>query len=395
MNIGERYIVTILDQDNIGNGIARINNAVVFIKNAIINEEIEIEITDIKKKYYVGRIVNIIKKSKDRIKPLCEYYDKCGGCNFMHSSFSNENKVKKDYIQKLFNRDIEYYHTDNYDYYRNKVTLHVNNAKLGYYNDKTHELCVINHCMLLNPKINSKIDNLNKIDLTGINEIMIRCINDQIMINVLGNIKELNIDCDSLYINNKYIRGKKYLIDETNNYKFTIYPESFYQVNKECMIKLYDKAYEYTKTGNSLLDLYCGTGTIGIWMNDLYKKITGVEINPISIKNANLNKELNNLENIDFICSDAKNIKGNFDSIIVDPPRNGLSKEVINYLNNSKSKRIVYISCNPNTLKRDVELLIKYELKEISAFNMFPRTKHCESVCVLERRNNYDVFSSK
>ena len=123
-------------------------------------------------------------------------------------------------------------------------------------------------------------------------------------------------------------------------------------------------------------------------MSDIFRKVVGVEINESSIKNANINKKLNNINNIEFICSDAKRIKGKFDSIIVDPPRNGLSKDVINYINNSNSKRLVYISCNYKTLKRDIDLLSNYVLKDISICDMFPRTKHGECVCVLERRQN-------
>jgi 23S rRNA (uracil1939-C5)-methyltransferase len=206
------------------------------------------------------------------------------------------------------------------------------------------------------------------------------------MINITGNIKDFDIDCDSLYINNKYIKGEHYLIDEINNYKFTIYPDSFYQVNKEGMINIYNKGLEYLENNNSLLDLYCGTGTIGIWMHNKFNKITGVEINKNSIKNAIINKKINKINNITFICDDAKNIKESFDTIIVDPPRSGLNKKVIDYLNNSNCKNVLYISCNPNTLKRDLDLLDNYEIKNMLCCDMFPRTKHCESIAVLERR---------
>ena len=238
--------------------------------------------------------------------------------------------------------------------------------------------------------MNEFISYLKTINLINVSEIMIRCINDEIMINIKTIKKDKtlnNINCDSLYINNQYVKGKEYLIDEINNYKFSIYPESFYQVNKEGMTNIYNKALEFINNNKTLLDLYCGTGTIGIWLNNKFDSITGVEINESSIKNANINKKLNKLNNIEFICSDAKNIEGVFDTIVVDPPRNGLSKDVIKYLNESNTKEIVYISCNPNTLKRDIDILDKYEVKHISCADMFPRTKHCESVCILKRKN--------
>ncbi len=379
-----KYIVEIIDEDNIGNGIAKIDNKVIFIKNALKNEKIEIEIIKNNKNYMVGKIINIIEKSNKRVNPICKYYESCGGCNFLHTTFENEINIKTKYLERLFNHEIEYMHVNNELNYRNKVVLHVIKGKLGYFNDKTHEICIINHCNLLSPKINLKISELSKMNLNNINEIMIREIDNNIMINILGNIDNFNIDCDSLYINNKYIKGNEYLIDNINNFKFSIYPESFFQVNKEGMINIYNKAKLYINNGNSLLDLYCGTGTISLWMNECFKKIVGIDINESSIKNANINKKLNNIKNVEFICDDAKNIKERFDSIIVDPPRSGLSKKVIDYLDNSKSNKIVYISCNPNTLKRDIDLLNNYKLTKLSFTSMFPRTKHIECVCLLE-----------
>lgn len=391
MNINDKYVVKIIDEDNIGNGIAKINDFVIFVKNALLNEKLEIIITNIKKNYALAKINKIILSSDKRIEIKCKYYDLCGGCNFLHTSYSNEKDIKVKYLEKLFNKKINYLEINNIYNYRNKVVLHVNNSKLGYYNDKTHSLCEIDCCELLNPKINLKIDEIKKYNLDYINEIMIRCINNEIMINIVSSKNDLdikNIECDSLYINNNYIKGKKYLIDEINNLKFTIYPESFYQINKEGMNLIYNKALEYAGTSDNLLDLYCGTGTIGMWMHNNFKNITGIEINESSINNANINKKLNNIKNIKFICSDAKNVKGNFDTIIVDPPRSGLSKDVITYLNNSNSNKIVYISCNPNTLKRDINLLENYYLKDISYTDMFSRTKHLECITLLEKNYN-------
>ena len=153
------------------------------------------------------------------------------------------------------------------------------------------------------------------------------------------------------------------------------------------MISIYNKALSYINDSDNLLDLYCGTGTIAIWMNKISKNIKGYEINHSSIENAKLNLKLNNISNIDFILNDAKNVKGSYDTIIVDPPRSGLSKEVINFLNDKKVKKLIYISCNPNTLKRDIDLLVNYNLIDINACNMFKRTKHIECVCLLQAKD--------
>ena len=390
MKIDEEYVVTIIDEDNIGNGIAKINRHVIFIKYTLLDERVKIRITRLYKKYAIGEVISIIKKSDKRIKPICPYYKVCGGCNFLHTTYSNERNIKQKYLERKFDRKIEYIETINELYYRNKIVLHVNNGIIGLYNDKTHDVCEIDNCYLILPKMNEFISYLKTINLINVSEIMIRCINDEIMVNLKTIKKDKtlnNINCDSLYINNQYVKGKEYLIDEINNYKFSIYPKSFYQVNKEGMTNIYNKALEFINNNKTLLDLYCGTGTIGIWLNNKFDSITGVEINESSIKNANINKKLNKLNNIEFICSDAKNIEGVFDTIVVDPPRNGLSKDVIKYLNESNTKEIVYISCNPNTLKRDIDMLDKYEVKHISCADMFPRTKHCESVCILKRKN--------
>ena len=213
------------------------------------------------------------------------------------------------------------------------------------------------------------------------------------MIIINGNIKVFNYDelinkykISSIYLNNKLIYGNAYIIEEINNIKYSIYPNAFFQVNRENMIILYDKVKEYAGVGNKLLDLYCGTGTISIYLKDNFKEITGIEINKESILNANINKNLNNIKNIHFICGDASNIKDtNFDVVIVDPPRSGLSKKVINLLNKINSNRIIYVSCNPNTLKRDIELLNNYNIKNIECVNMFNKTKHIEVICFLER----------
>lgn len=150
---------------------------------------------------------------------------------------------------------------------------------------------------------------------------------------------------------------------------------------------MYDKAKEYALCGNNLLDLYCGTGTIGIYLKDNFKHIDGIEINKDSIRNANINKKLNNIKNIDFVCGDASIAKNNnYDVIVVDPPRSGLSMKVIDFLNNSSASKIVYISCNPKTLKRDLELLNRYNMKKIEMINMFNKTKHIECITLFERK---------
>ena len=392
MKVNDIYEVTIDSVDINGNGVTRINNIVTFIPNALSNERLKIKITEVNERYSIAEIINIIESNNKRYNITCPYYNLCGGCNFLHTSYEEEMNIKLNNLEKLFNHKINHIENKNISNYRNKVTLHVLKGKIGYFNNKTHDLCEIDQCNLLDHKINLKINEIKKYNLTNIEEIMIRSINNQIMIHIKTNNENndiKNIECDSLYINDKHIKGKEYLIDEINNLKFSIYPNSFYQINKEGMTNIYNKTLDYAGKGNNLIDLYCGTGTIGLWLKNNFNNILGIEINESSIKNANINKELNNVKNITFKLGDASIINkhiNNIDTILVDPPRAGLSKSVINTLNNSKSNKIVYISCNPKTLKRDIDKLTNYKLKDISACSMFPRTKHIECVCLLTKK---------
>lgn len=392
MKLNEEYNVIINDIDNNMNGITRIDNFVIFVPYALKDEEVTIKIVDIKKRYAVGRMVKFIKKSKIRNNKVCDKYFECGGCSFLHTTFDMEIECKKKELCKLFNIDNINILTNNEFNYRNKATFHVINGKIGYFSEKSCNLVCFNECMLVDKRINKIYNYLKKCDLYNIDSVIVRVSNNEIMVIFRGN-RETFYDnglfdqVDSVYLNNKLIYGNSYIIMNINGFKYSIYPDAFFQVNTENMKIMYDKVKEYAQSGNNLLDLYCGTGTIGIYLSNNFKSITGIEINSNSIKSANINKKLNNLNNINFICGDAKIAsKNNYDVIVVDPPRNGLSKDVIKYLNNSKAKRIVYVSCNPKTLKRDIELLINYNLTKIEGINMFNKTKHVESVCILERK---------
>lgn len=393
--LDKEFNVEIIDVDNKGNGVAKIDNIVVFIKGALKNEIVKIKINDVKKRYMIASIIEIIKPSNLRTNVLCPYYNKCGGCKFMHTSLDNEINIKKEFINNLFKEYKINYIDFNYEYnYRNKVTLHIKNGKLGLYKDKTNDLVEIDYCYLLDNRINDVIKELNKYDLSNICEIVIKStyFTKEIMISIKGklndndfnNIKNIK-NLKSLYINNKLEYGNSYIIEIINNIKYSIYPDAFFQVNTRGMILLYDKIKDYAGSGNSLLDLYCGTGTIGIYLKDNFSKITGIEINNDSIENANINKKLNNINNIEFICNDSSYNARGYDVLVVDPPRNGLSKKVISNINNNKYSKVIYVSCNPLTLKRDLKFLEdKYVVKEISVLNMFVKTEHVESICMLE-----------
>ncbi len=391
MKINDIYEVIIESVDDIGNGVTRINNIVVFIPYTLSNEKVKIKIVSISKRFAVGKVIEFITKSDKRCEVKCNCYNECGGCNFLHINFNDELSIKINYINKLFNTNINTVLTNNEYNYRNKATFHIKDGKIGYYSEKTNNIIEINNCLLLDNRINDIYNYLKEHELSTISEVIIRVTTKDIMIVFKGEKYDINdiinhFNITSIYLNDKLIYGESYIIEEIDNIKYSIYPDSFFQVNKDNMKIMYDKTREYAGYGNNLLDLYCGTGTIGIYLKDNFKHIDGIEINKDSIKNANINKKLNNINNIKFISGDASIAKNNnYDVIIVDPPRSGLSNKVINFLDKSNSKRIVYISCNPKTLKRDIDLLKNYKMIKLEIINMFNKTKHIECITLLEK----------
>lgn len=394
MKINDIYEVTINDEDDIGNGITRIDNFVVFVPYALKDEKIKVKITKVNKRFATGKIEEIINKSDRRQYVKCKSFNECGGCSFLHLSFNEEKKKKIDFINKLFNINVKEILTNNEYNYRNKATFHVKNGRIGYYSENTNDLVEFDNCLLLDGRINEVYNALKNMKLIGISEVIVRTSKSSVMVIFKGDTKDFDynslvnkIKIDSLYLNDKLLYGNAYIIEELSNIKYSIYPNAFFQVNTDNMKIMYDKVKEYAGSGNKLLDLYCGTGTIGIYLKENFKEVTGIEVNREAILNANINKSLNNLSNINFICGDACIAKNNnYDVIVVDPPRSGLSNKVINFLNKSDVKTIVYVSCNPKTLKRDLDLLDKYNVLKLECINMFNKTKHVECICKLEKK---------
>ena len=379
----------ILDDNQNGCGFSKLDGKPIFIDNALKGDIVDIEIIKKTNKYYLGKIITFNKKTI-REKVYCPYYEKCGGCNLLHVSLDNEINKKEEYLKKVFGRNIKINTLDRFNY-RNKVVLHVIDNKLGFYKEGTNNLIEISKCLLLENKINNVINIFNKYSLNSIKEITIRTFDDKILIKTIGKInndllKQLIKDKDiiSIYQDELLIYGDKYLECSINNIKFLVNGNSFFQVNTYCMKKLYEKIKQYAGKDNKLLDLYCGVASIGIYLSNNFNNITGVEINKDSYNCALENIKINNILNYKIILGDSSLVNDKFDVVIVDPPRSGLSKDVINNLLDIKSKKIIYVSCNPSTLKRDVDLLKNYKIDEMEAFNMFPGTKHIEVVALLK-----------
>ena len=220
-------------------------------------------------------------------------------------------------------------------------------------------------------------------------------ITEEVMLILEGVIEDYNMllnTVDVLIINNKVVTKKDYIISIIGNKKYKISKDSFFQVNPSITEKIYNEIRNNIKklNSNNVLDLYCGTGTIGIYIADLVDKVIGIEVVSDAIEDARYNKKINNIDNIIFklgkVEDKIKEIDINIDAIIVDPPRIGLHKKVIEVINKIKPKNIIYISCNPNTLVRDLKLLENaYNIEHIKPYDMFPNTYHVECVCVLNR----------
>lgn len=393
IKIGDIKEVNIISNTNLGDGVGRIENKPIYIKNAVSKDKLEVEITRVNKKYLQGEIVKIVKESEDRVKPLCPYFPKCGGCTFWNVNITKENEIKENYIKRLFpNVKVNTIIANNEINYRNKVTFHINNGKLGYYQKNSNNLVIIDECLILNKEINKIKKYLETLDLTKVTEIMIRYSNnyDELLINFKGQLKDYNNlkkikNIKSIYINNNLVYGNPTIKEKINNLEFLIGPNSFFQINTNMIANLYNSIKNFITPSSSLLDLYCGTGTIGIYLNEYFEHILGIDIVKENIENAFLNKEINKIDNISFQHKDASSIENTyFDVVIVDPPRAGLGEKTKEHLLNINSKIIIYVSCNPNTLKKDIEKLKeKYQLVEITPVNMFSKTEHIECVSLL------------
>lgn len=393
IKIGDIKEVNIISNTNLGDGVGRIENKPIYIKNAVSKDKLEVKITRVNKKYLQGEIVKIVKESEDRVKPLCPYFPKCGGCTFWNVNINKENEIKENYIKRLFpNVKVNTIISNNEINYRNKVTFHIHNGKLGYYQKNSNNLVLIDECLILNKEINKIKKYLETLDLTKVTEIMIRYSNnyDELLINFKGQLKDYDHlkkikNIKSIYINNYLVYGNPTIKEKINNLEFLIGPNSFFQINTNMIANLYNSIKNFITPSSSLLDLYCGTGTIGIYLNEYFEHILGIDIVKENIENAFLNKEINKIDNISFQHKDASSIENTyFDVVIVDPPRAGLGEKTKEHLLNINSKIIIYVSCNPNTLKKDIEKLKeKYQLVEITPVNMFPKTEHIECVSLL------------
>lgn len=446
----KEYIVEIIDTGYKGEGIAKIDDFTIFIPNAIKGEKIKIKIIKVLTSYAFGKIIEIIEPSKNRLESDCSTYKRCGGCNLRHVKYDETLKIKQNLVQSLVNKTLknkikvkETIGMERPYYYRNKAQFPIgkdkeNNVVMGVFANRTHEIIPIEECFIQNKEIQKlskfilefiKENDISVYDETsrkglirhivtkiGIktNEIMcIIVINGKEIpkekeltmqiIKKFPNVKTIvkNINTKNTNVimgeKNEKIYGDGYIEDKLGEYTFKISPHSFYQVNPVQAEKLYSIGVEAANINKEdvVFDLYCGIGTISLFMAKYAKKVYGVEIVEQAIKDAKENAKINNIKNTEFIAGDTKLILDDLinnkniipNVVMVDPPRKGLDNRSVENILKIMPNRFVYISCNPATLVRDLAKFEEmYEIKSIQPVDMFPFTAHVECVCVLNRQ---------
>ena len=444
----KQYIVDIIDNGFEGEGIAKIDNFTIFIPNCIKGEKVKILIVKVLKSYAYGKVLEIIEKSEYRREPDCLTYKRCGGCDLRHVDYKKTLEMKQNAVQSLVNKTLK--NKVNVEktlgmeepyFYRNKAQYPVGidkngNPVIGVFANRTHEIIPIKECFIQNKQSQKlakfvldfiKENNISVYDektgkglvrhivtKVGIktNEIMlIIVINGQNIPkenelvktvlkefqNVKTIVKNINRKNTNVIMGDKNINlyGNGFIEDILGDYRFKISPLSFYQVNPIQAENLYNigvRKANITKD-DIVFDLYCGIGTISIFMAKFAKKVYGIEIVEEAIKDAKENAKLNNINNTEFIAGDVENILDDLinnkkiipDVIMIDPPRKGLDNKSVDNILKIKSKKIVYISCNPASLVRDLAKLEGiYDIKMIKPIDLFPFSKHCEVCTVLQ-----------
>lgn len=415
IKLDEVYEVVIDSLENEGQGVCKVNGMIVFVPKVLPNERARIRITETKKNYARGKIVELLNASDERTDSLCPYYNECGGCNLRHQTSECNLKFKEEKVKNAIKRigkmDVN---VDNIilavknDNYRNKASFKVEGNRIGFYAAGTYQLVDIDYCMLLDDNINDALKIIREYISVNTNEIKTitikhgNALNDLLIDIYSVNKEDIKItdylinninNLKTIIFNDKVVYGDGYISQIVNGLMFNCSAKSFFQVNDIQAEKLYKTAIELAKLDKDdvVLDLYSGTGTITNLVAQRVKRVIGIEIVEDAVKDAIKNSNINSISNTKFICGDAakeiSRINEDVDVIFLDPPRNGADKKTIEVITKLLPKEIIYISCNPVTLARDLGILnTLYNVKKVVPVDMFPNTSHVECVCVLKLR---------
>ncbi|MFT8319625.1 MAG: 23S rRNA (uracil(1939)-C(5))-methyltransferase RlmD [Bacillus sp. (in: firmicutes)] len=429
-----------------GAGVAKVDGYPLFIPNGLPGEKATVRVVKTNKNYGFGRLVEMKEKSPYRVEAPCPIYKACGGCQLQHVSYEGQLQIKHKQVQDVLTRigkiDTIVHPTLGMNEpwrYRNKVQVPIGEGEGGliggFYQQRSHQIINMEECLIQqeeNDVVIKKVKEIcNKYGMRAYDEsrhkgdlrhIMARrgLVTGEIMVvlitrtNKLMNEKKIvdeivedipEVKSIIHNVNNKktnvimgdttkVLWGQETITDYIGNVKFAISARSFYQVNPEQTKVLYDKALEYAglQGEENVIDAYCGIGTISLFLAKKAKKVFGVEIVPQAIEDARRNAELNDIHNVDFAVGEAEIVipnwykEGNIaDVLVVDPPRKGCDSALLQTIIEMKPKKVVYVSCNPATLARDLRVLEDggYKTLEVQPVDMFPQTMHVECVAEL------------
>lgn len=443
----ETLTVTIEDLTHEGAGVAKVNGYALFIPQALPGETVDIKVVKTKAGYGYGRLLQVQTKSEHRVEPPCPIFYKCGGCQIQHMDYSAQLAYKQKQVKDVMDRVAKLPNVpvrpvigmDDPWRYRNKsqvpVAFQQGDLVAGFYAKRSHSIVDMDQCIIQHKENDIVVQTVKQLA----KELRIPAYEEQSHQGVLRHIvarygkttgqvmvvlvtKEKKLPHKEAFIsgirkhvpgvvsivqniNNKrtnvifgqqteVLWGKHYLYDEINGIQFAISARSFYQVNPEQTNRLYSKALEYADlTGNeTVIDAYCGIGTISLFLAKKARHVYGVEIVPEAIKDAKRNAKLNQITNATFAVGQAEEVIPRWydqgidaDVIVVDPPRKGCDEALLRTMIEMKPKRIVYVSCNPGTLARDLRILEDggYKTEEVTPVDMFPQTTHVEAVARL------------
>ncbi len=445
MNKNDVIALKITDYTSEGSGVGRYEGMAVFVPQAAIGETVRVKILKVKKTVAFGKLIEITEKGNCRTEIDCSAFSRCGGCAFRHIAYNTELEFKEKRVYETIKRiggvDLKpqpiLYSSDLR--YRNKAQYPVGaDGRVGFFAPHSHRIIPCGDC-LLQPEIFSRLTAatekwiekhnisiyneeghtgllrhifIRKAELTG--EIMLVAVingeelpySDE-LISALKNVAGKALKSVQINVNTKKtnvimgdkcitLYGNGYITDILCGVKIRLNALSFYQVNHPMAEMLYKKVAEYGEVGGkTVLDLYCGAGTIGLSLANKAKRIVGAEIIPQAIKDAKFNAEANDIKNAEFYCADATAFaeKSDFkpDVVIVDPPRKGLTEELIcTIAEKFTPERVVYVSCDVGTLARDIKAFGEkgYKLAEYTPADLFPKTPHCECVALLKQHSD-------
>lgn len=417
--------IKIEDLSHDGKGVGRIENKVVFIENAYPEEVVEVEITKSKKRYSEGKVLEIIEESKDRIPSICVDFYHCGGCQFCDYKYKSQLEFKRNLVktnfEKFGNIEIEtpeIFGMEDFYNYRNHVQLTVKDGKIGYIDKEKNTVFTPKDCIIAPKEMGEIIKLLYQLDLREINLVGLRknhkaelmlifVLNKNIKIDFLHILEELKaLGVTHIYknINNNprfhYGRKSEKLFGEGEFYeeilgnKFLLSPTSFFQVNRKQAELLYKKGIENLelKTEDKVLELFSGIGTMTMEIAKKVESVIAIEYSKTATEDGKLCAKLNNIDNINFIAGKVedklKEFAKDFNKVLLDPPRKGADKKVLEEILKLEPEIISYVSCNPATLARDVKILTddgRYKLEKVEVVDMFPLTSHVETVALLSK----------